>query len=161
MSIEECPNELLKKYGLPGATAVLVIQSIQNEKLSELDLVTITELWDKKYKELSKKKSSLKAGCVILAFAGLIFHGHVKFRDKITIKGEFPFSKNYDYVKTAISILESDYDNEWPSTLKIRELWTQVFATLNRRQSANNSQLHMLKALIDSGLIRSFSGLSK
>jgi hypothetical protein len=157
MDLEKSKYELQKEYGLPGATAVLVIHTIENEKINGVDLLLITELWNKIYKELSFKNSTPNNGSVLKAFAGLIFQGNVKFRHEISIKEWYTLGKNYKYVKTAISILKSDYDNTWPNELKIPELWSQVFIKLNKREIAHNSQLHVLKALVESGRIRGFN----
>ena len=153
MSLGESKNELVEKYGLYGASAVIVIQRIENDRIRELDLATITELWNNTFRELSSRNSMPKNGCVFQCFAGLVFRGHVKFSDQITIKEELPFSKNYEYVKAAISILESDYNNKWPSDRNEHKLWSQVFVKLKRREIAYNLQLHVLKALVENEMI--------
>jgi hypothetical protein len=154
----ESMNELVERYGFYGASAVLVIQKIEIEKILELDLSTITELWNKTYRELTFHHSAPKNGCAFQSFVGLIFRGHVKFSQEITIKESYSYSKNYDYVKTAISILKSDYDNRWPQDLLVSELWKQVFVKLNRREIAHNLQLHVLKALVENGMIGRVGG---
>jgi hypothetical protein len=153
MDVEKSKYELQKEYGLPGATAVLVIKKIENDKLEIVNLPMITELWNKTYRELSFQNSTPNNGSVLKAFAGLIFRGHVKFSQEISIKESYTLGKNYNYVKTAISILKSDYDNTWPSDLKVPELWSKVFMKLNMREIAHNSQLHVLKALVENGMI--------
>jgi hypothetical protein len=156
MKLEKSKYELQKEYGLPGATAVLVIQTIEREKLREVDLPVITELWNRIYRELSFKYSTPKNGCVFQSYAGLIFCGHVKMDDTISIKKGYAFGRNYEYVKTAIGILKSDYDSKWPLDLKVNNLWNQVFDKLKKRRIAHNSQLHVLKALIENGRLETF-----
>jgi hypothetical protein len=139
-------NELVEIHGLPGATAVLVIQMIENEKLSKVDPLMITEMWNKTYKELSVKNSKPRNACVFHSYLGLIFRGHVKIGDMISINKRYSFGINYQYVKTAIDILKTDYDHMWPSNLKPKQLWKEVFQKLKMKEIAYNSQLHVLKA---------------
>jgi hypothetical protein len=153
MSLVAFKNELVEKYGITGASAVLVIRAIEKEKVREVDLTTITEMWNNTYRELSFRNSAPNNGCVFRSFAGLIFRGQIKFRREISIKDVYTFGKNYNYVKTAINILKSDYDHKWPQTLKVAELWKQVFMQLKKREIAHNSQLHVLKALVENGMI--------
>jgi hypothetical protein len=153
MSLEESKNELVEKYGLYGASAVLVVQKIENDRILELDLSTITELWNKTYRELTSRNSMPKNGCVFQSFVSLILRGHVKFNRDISIKETCTFGKNYDYVKATINILKSDYGSRWPNTLKAPELWKEVFLKLKRREIAHNLQLHVLKALVENGMI--------
>jgi predicted transcriptional regulator len=153
MKVNKSKFELRKEYGLPGATAVLVIQMIEKNQVEEVDLPMIIELWKKIYRELSIKNTTPKNGCVFQSYAGLIFCGHVKIDEMISIKKGYSFGRNYEYVKTAIGILKSDYDNKWPQTLKATDLWNQVFDILKKRRIAHNSQLHILKALIENDLI--------
>jgi hypothetical protein len=114
MSLVAFKNELVEKYGITGASAVLVIRAIEKEKVREVDLTMITEMWNNAYRELSFRNSVPNNGCVFRAFAGLIFSGQIKFRHEISIKDVYTFGKNYNYVKTAINILKSDYDSKWP-----------------------------------------------
>jgi hypothetical protein len=158
MKVNKSKYELQKEYGLPGATAVLVIQSIEKNQVVEVDLPMITELWKKIYRELSIKNTTPKNRCVFQSYAGLIFCGHVKMDDMISIKKGYSFGRNYKYVQTAIGILKSDYNNKWPKSLKPKHLWKEVFEKLNRNQITYNSQVHILKALIENGRIEALLG---
>lgn len=153
MNLEKSKYELQKEYGIPGATAVLVIRTIEKEKLSEVDLPVINDLWNKIYRDMSFRNLAPRNGCVFQSYAGLIFYGHVRMGEMISLKKGYSFGRNYEYVKTAIGILKSDYDNKWPKTLKPGDLWIQVLDKLKKRRIAHNSQLHVLKALIENGRI--------
>jgi|Laugresp1bdmlbsn_1035097.scaffolds.fasta_scaffold00057_17 hypothetical protein len=139
------------------ASAVLVIRAIEKEKVHEVDLTMITEMWNNTYRELSFRNSAPNNGCVFRSFTGLIFRGQIKFRHEISIKDGYTFGKNYNYVKTAITILKSNYDSKWPKTLKVPELWKQVFKQLKKPEMAHNSQLHVLKAVVENGKIGGFN----
>ena len=145
--------ELVRDYGLPGATAVLVIRTIEEEKLSDIDKSTIAQYWILKYQELSSKNTEPELKCDFQSFAGLIFRGQIKFRHEISIKDVYTFGKNYNYVKTAINILKRDYDSTWPDYLTVPELWELVFKELNRDSINYSSQLHVLKALVENGMV--------
>jgi hypothetical protein len=153
MNLERSNNVLVKKHGLTGAISIEVIRIIELERLSEVDLFIIKGLWKKVHKKLSIKKSHTHFDCAFQAFAGLFFFRHIKLREGISIKKSYPFGRSYKYVLTAICILKADYDNIWPQSLKATDLWNQVFDKLNKRRIAYNSQLHVLKALIENDLI--------
>jgi hypothetical protein len=157
MNLVKTKFELQKEFGLPRATSVLVIQTIENEKVKKVDLLTVTKMWNEIYRELSFNNSTPMKGSVFQSYAGLVFYGQVKMCCEISIETGYSFGRNYEYIKTAIGILKSNYDHRWPSELKASELWDKVFDKLKRKRIAHNSQLNVLKALIKNDLIVSIS----
>jgi hypothetical protein len=153
MKRNKSKNELVEIHGLPGAIAVLVIKTIENEKLNEVDLTKIKELWILKYQELTSSNNILHLKCDFHAFKDLIFQGDINMGKMILNKKTYCVGDNYLYVKTAIGILKADYNHMWPSNLKPKQLWKEVFQKLKMKEVAYNSQLHVLKALIENGRI--------
>lgn len=145
--------KLVRDYGLPGATAVLVIRTIEEEKLSDIDKSTIAQYWILKYQELSSKNTEPELKCDFKSFVELILHGHIKFNHEISFKEADNYGKNYNYVRIAINILKRDYGHKWPKTLRVPELWKKVFIELNRDSISYSSQLHVLKALVENGMV--------
>jgi hypothetical protein len=151
--MNESNHELVRNYGMPGATAVAVIRTIEEERLSEIDKSKIAILWRSKYIELSSNNTDPGLTCKFQSLAGIILNGHIKFKHEVSIIEADNYGKNYNYVKIAINILKRDYGSRWPDKLKETELWGKVFTELKRDPISYNSQLHVLKALVENGMI--------
>ncbi len=68
--MNESNHELVRNYGMPGATAVAVIRTIEEERLSEIDKSKIAILWRSKYIELSSNNTDPR-DAINLALLGL------------------------------------------------------------------------------------------
>lgn len=153
MSLGALKDELVEKYGITGASAVLVIRAIEEEKLSEIEKSKIAILWRSKYMELSSNNTDPDLTCKFQSLAGLVFNGHIKFKHKISFNEADNYSQNYKYLNTAINIIKGEYGCRWPNDLKDTELWKKVFIELKRDPISYNSQSHVLKALVENDMI--------
>lgn len=152
--MEEFNLMLVNLYGLPAATALRVVQRIENGEQTEIDLQTIETMWNDCYIALSPSGKPHKNACVFQTFIGLLFHNHIIFSDRIKIKNELIRGKNYDYVKTAIDVLEKNFDETWPPHLSIQILWNIILYKHRILRKSYNYQLHILKVLIEHDLIK-------
>ncbi|MDI9338714.1 MAG: hypothetical protein QM539_09860 [Alphaproteobacteria bacterium] len=105
-------NELKRIQNNYGNVAILAVEFLR--KIDKNNLITenyLIDVWEDSFCKFSDSKTSIKKPCPKEVFIGLVLKGHINGIQRTNINFR---SKNYNYVKKGIEIIEnikSEYPN--------------------------------------------------